>query len=662
MKNLVTGLAGAIGSKYLKNHNKLVFVEYGGFISKLDLVQGSAGIVSQGTAIIKGTWLFDCETGTNVGMGATADIWWEQIDSVKRQMVPQGTAQIVNLGQVNFGQLTPAAMQLFNYTSSAIIGNNDASNKLVAGDVFCVKTREGNYAKIGVVAYGYDLKIQWVTYKLNPAYAHIGIGYNQPEDICVLNNEATAYVTERTGNIVRVNLANANRNVSTVVCTGLNTPQQLWVDEAHNQAYVVEYANPGRLIRVNLGTGVQTVLYNGLNLAVGLTLSANLSYAYVTEQGLNCVSRIELATGIKVTIATGLTSPFYLTWADATESRLLVAERDPANRISVVDVTKTTANVNLLIGGTAFRPSSVTVITPGIYCVAANNQIDQHFLTLGTGNFLYKGIGYVAWNLIPASGKADTTSLPAYPYQFPKDSPFGGTLPVNIDHYHAWNSGITYYRVLVDGLPRTDSWSEVRMDPATGYYNIVEAKSTQPGGYYTVHNPVYSYMETDIGCKLGSNNLTNGLHSLVVEFYDAAHNLVSTMGNNLFIDNQQCVASLDMPLLDGNHATTDCGYLKYTDKTHPVSLHWVASHPMGFATYGFSIIKGANGFDSVSGSLLPATFVDYTYVKPVSVMLGSCPGVAAFAESLAVYSTVINGVGRQSQYDAYKSIAFCLAP
>mgnify|MGYP000104589111 CR=1 FL=1 len=662
MKKLIGGLAGAIGSRYLKNHNRLVFVEYGGFISKLDLVQSLAATVSQGTATIKGTWLFDCETGTNVAPSIAADIWWEQIDSVKRLMVPRGNARIVNLGNVDFNLVTPASLQSYTYGTTAIVGNNDASNKLVAGDVFCVQTRQGNYCKMQVVTYGYDLKVKWVTYKLNPAYARIGTGYTQPEDIAVLSDETTAYVTERPGNLLKVNLTNANRSAATVVCSGLNAPQQLWVDEAHKQAYVVEYANPGRLIRVDLNTGVKTVLYNGLNFAVGLTLSSDLAYAYVSEQGLAGISRIELSTGIKTLVANGLTNPFFLTWADASETRLLVPERDPANRVALVDVTRPSGNVTIFISGAASRPSSIAVIQPGTYCVCSDAQIDEFFLTVSGSSFLYKGIGYVPWNLIPANGKADTTTQPAYPFQFPKDSPFGGTLPVNIDHRNAWDAGIVYYKVLIDTVARFDSWNDLRMNPSNGRYEIIELQKPDASGFYSIHNPTKVYYNTDLGCLLDSTSVTNGLHTLKVEFYNAAHVLVSSMGNALLVNNQSCVALLNIPMLDGLPADPNCGYLKYVDKAKNVTLHWIASHPQGFATYSFGIIKGVNSFDSMSGSVFPATSFSFNYVKKVSEFLGTCPTVAAFAESLYVATTVINGVGRQSQYDASASIAFCLAP
>lgn len=665
MKKLIGGLGGAIGSRYLKNKNQLVFVEYSGFISKLDLVQSLQSTVSQGTAIIKGTWHFDCETGTMTAPSNTLDLWWQQMTSVKRQMVPQGGAKIVNLGVVDFNAITPAAMQSYTYTTTPIVGNNNSTNKLVDGDVFCVQTREGNYSKIQVVNYDYNLKVKWVTYKLKPAYAHIGTGYSFPEDIAVLKDEKTAYVTERGGSFLKVNLLSANRSAATVVCSGLVAPQQLWLDEVNKQAYVVEYANPGRLTRIDLATGAKTVLYSGLNRPVGLTLSSNLAFAYVSEQGLSGISRIELSTGTKILIANGLTNPFFLTWNDSTETKLLVPQRDPANKVSLIDVTKTSGNVFEFISGTAVRPSCITVINSGSYCLSCNAEIDQYFLTANINNWLYKGIGYVPWNLIPANGKADTTTQPLYPFQFPKDSPFGGTLSLNIDHRNGWDSGVRYYKVLIDGIARHDSWNELVMNPVNGHYEIIELQKPDSNGFYSIHNPSKVYYNGDLGCLLDSTSgITNGLHTLKVQFYNALYVLKSTMGNALYVNNQHCVASMDMPMLDGLHADPNCGYLKYTNNTHDVTLHWSASHPQGFATYSFSVIKGAYGLagSSVQGSLFPATSFVFDFVKPVSFFLGTCPIVAAFAEYLYVATTVINGIGRQSQYDASASVAFCLAP
>lgn len=662
LTKLIGNLGAAIGSRYLKNHNQVVFVEYSaGAISRLDLIKPQAAIVSSGTVVLKGTWLFDCETGQLSGTTAgPADIWWEQIDHVKRQMAAVGKARIVNLGSVNFNSLNPGAMQLLFYGSAPIPGNNDATNKLVNGDVFCVQTKEGNFCKILVVQYGYDMTIQWVTYKLASGYTKLGSGYANPEDIAVLANEQTAYVTERTGGVLRVDLANANRTAASVVVAGLHAPQQIQVDEAHHQAYVVEFANPGRLLRVNLANGALTVLHASLNLAIGLVVTSDRTSAYVSEQGTNTVSRINLSTGVRTVVATGLTNPFFMAWADASESAILIAERDPANRISLIDFG---GHVTPVVQNTGARPSSVSVIQPGVVVVACDAEIDRvDFLADVMSVGLAKGIGYVPFDLITAAGKADTTQNLAYPFQFPKDSPFGGTLPVLVDHYRAWEAGLHYYRVLIDNQPRLDVWNDLTLNFATGHYDTIRQLAPQTigalEGFYAVHDPSVVYYNSDLGCLLPSTTLSNAGHIIKVEFYDGAAALKQVASHALLIDNNRCVAVLDMPVLDGNHADPVCGVLKYVDKTHIVSLVYTASHPNNFANYSFAVVKGASTLDSLSGPVAPPPPV---YSKSVSALLGQCT-VAAFAAHLYVATTVINGVGRQSQYDASALVAFCLAP
>src|SRR5262249_52584419 len=151
-------------------------------------------------------------------------------------------AQIVNLGPVNFAAVTPDTLSSLTYGSAPIIGNNDPSNKLTTNDVFAVKTSSGNYAKVKVVTYGYDLHLQWVTYHLNSPYHVLGTGYTNPEDVKASADGAHAYVTERSGDLVRVALASANRASATVVTSGMTAPQQMYLDETHHAAYVVEYA------------------------------------------------------------------------------------------------------------------------------------------------------------------------------------------------------------------------------------------------------------------------------------------------------------------------------------------------------------------------------------------------------------------------------------
>ena len=114
---------------------------------------------------LHGTWLFDFDAGVEVQPGPAADVWWQQATTVVRRLVPQNGATIVNLGSgVDFNALTADALSRLPYSTAPITGTNDATNQLVPGDVFAVHTTIGSYAKVTIVAYGYDLSMQWVTY------------------------------------------------------------------------------------------------------------------------------------------------------------------------------------------------------------------------------------------------------------------------------------------------------------------------------------------------------------------------------------------------------------------------------------------------------------------------------------------------------------------
>src|SRR5436853_4032371 len=163
IKKLVDGLGGAIGCRFLPQRNQLAFVEFAtGKISLLDMVRPLDSVVSKGTTVLKGTWVFDCETGTLSGnLSGPGDIWWEQLTNVQRQMKPVSGASIVNLGKVDFNSLTPEILQALVYGDIPIPGNDDPTNQLVKNDVFAVRTNSGNFAKIKVVSYGYNMKIDW---------------------------------------------------------------------------------------------------------------------------------------------------------------------------------------------------------------------------------------------------------------------------------------------------------------------------------------------------------------------------------------------------------------------------------------------------------------------------------------------------------------------
>ncbi len=123
-------------------------------------------IISSGTWTLQGTYTFDFDTGVQAPSSG-ADVHWniQTLNPVMQaQMVPLSSATLVNLGIVNFNNITLAKLQSYSYSTTPIDGNNDSTNQLVNGDVFAVHTSSGNYAKVLVLSYGYNIQIQWVTY------------------------------------------------------------------------------------------------------------------------------------------------------------------------------------------------------------------------------------------------------------------------------------------------------------------------------------------------------------------------------------------------------------------------------------------------------------------------------------------------------------------
>jgi hypothetical protein len=660
---LLSGLGGAIGSDFRTAQNQLVFVEYGtGKLSALNLFSPST-IVSSGTATLKGTFTFDLDTGVEGGPASNSDIWWDQQTAVLRQMVPQNGAGILNLGVTNFATITANNLEFLPYTATPIVGNNDPSNKLVGGDVFAVRTNQGNFAKVLVKTYGYDLQIQWITYKLSSAYVVLGTGYTNPEDVKVSADNTHAYVTERSGDFVKVALASANRSAATLVVSGLTAPQQMALDEAHNVAYVVEYAATGRLWQINLTTGTKTVVLSNLNFAVGLSLSPDLQYAYISEQTTGPdkgrVSRFRLSDGTRQSVVTGLTAPFFLKWADASATSLFVTERDPANRVTRIDVTTGTSNV---VSGVAFRPSSVSLAGTSRLLVCCDQVIESIDLVpfQPTGPLLME-IGFIPYTDITGAGLADTSADPGA--HFPvKNAPFGGTLPLMINHQRAANDGASYYRIKIDGNVRMDVWTD---DKWNGTTFVTETMTPQviggQPGYYPVRpvSDLLLWLHPALGTLTDSTNLSNALHTIDVEFINGSGTLIETSNAvTIHVDNQQCVGALATPTLNGASADPNCGLLHYTGVTSkPVDMPLTATHPANFATYSFEVVKGVNGIIGVGGPVPAVSPV----TSPASVLLGSCT-IAAFGEYLYVAASATNGWSRQSQYDASAAIAFVLAP
>jgi hypothetical protein len=502
-----------------------------------------------------------------------------------------------------------------------------------------------------------------------PGYKALGTGYNQPEDVRLSMDGVHAYVTERTGDLVKVALTSANRSAATVVATGMTAPQQLFLDEAHTAAYVVEYASPGSLLKIDLKSGAKTVVTAALDYPIGLVLSSDLQYAYVSEQTTGPdkgrISQIQMSSAARTTLAKGLTNPFFLTWADAAQESLLFPQRDPAN--SLLSVSVTSGATSTVSTGLPFRPSCVAVPNPWEILVCCDSVIEELNFAGFAGDLLM-GIGYTPAPDINSSGFATVTSglNPV------SNAPFGGELPIMVNFPSAASAKAAYYQVQVDGIPQTATWSA---STTTGGSISISAQTIKgtPGCYAVP--PAADIYPPGLGYILDSTALSDGTHKIVLVFLDSSGKALTPALESetltIMVNNEQCVAVLFPPVVGGTAANT-CGMLQYSATTETVSLPFTASQPADFATFSFALDRGVTPSTAWAPPLpaLPSGPVS-TASSPIEVgappaeptvgaLLGTTCTTAAFALELYVAATMNNGLGRQSQYDAEALMGFAL--
>jgi hypothetical protein len=512
----------------------------------------------------------------------------------------------------------------------------------------------------------------------SPGYAVLGTGYTTPEDVKISADGKTAYVTERTGDLVKVSLSSPGRADATVLATGMTAPQQLFLDEANNAAYTVEYAASGKLWRIDLTSLAKTEILSGLQNAVGVVLSADRQFAFISEQlaaGTGRVSRFQLSNGARQDVVTDLVAPFFLSWLDTSQTTLLMPERDPANRLRSINVLAGTSVI--VAQNLPARPSSVAVVSPGTVLVCCNDVIDEIFLAPPgnqPGGDLLEGIGWVpALWVDQTTGLADTVSHdPSYTYQV-ENAPFGGSLPVMVNFAEASALAAKYYRVTVDG-------TDVRTDVFYGAVNGVPATNSPVSigsnpGYYPVFTAAQAeqWLPSLPGCYLDSTNLASGqLHTITVDFYDATGVtiLASATPLKIYVDNNPCTAVLTAATFNGNPATP-CGYLSYTTATENenVEIPFLAAQPEGKATFSVSLYRGVTPVTgALSGTISGAVTSAWAdFGATAQGLLNFQPNTppcttAAFAAYLYVAATAQTGWWRCGELDASAAEAFMLVP
>lgn len=229
---------------------------------------------------------------------------------------------------------------------------------------------------------------------------------------------------------------------------------------------------------------------------------------------------------------------------------------------------------------------------------------------------------------------------------------------------------------IAPAIPPLGQWSQpdVVEDTASGKFNTVAADGTA-----LMDGKVQLRVELFDSAGAAVNIAALGIRyfvptstdlSATVHTVDAAtQGLVvgNTMVITLHVNNETCSATIAPPAIGSGVADPCCGVLHYAPG-NTVTMAWTASHPRGFATYSFGVVRGVNGVFSAGGAVGGGSFSATRTVAhllndnlPAGCVVGGCT-VAGFSENLHVHAMATDGWSRQSQYDADAARAFVLSP
>lgn len=200
-------------------------------------------------------------------------------------------------------------------------------------------------------------------------YSVWGDGYQRPEGVAVLEANRALITEAGAGTLLLQDLNQPGRAHATVVAGGLGAPHQVTLLDA--AALVADHAG-GRLLRVDLTTGAVGVLLAGLAQPVGIAAAPD-GTVYLAEQGTGSILRLA-PDGTRSTLLSPLVAPFFLSWADADRTALLVPERGPANRVGVVRLDAP-ATIERLVGRSVSNPSHAVLAGDRLLVSAAGRVL-----------------------------------------------------------------------------------------------------------------------------------------------------------------------------------------------------------------------------------------------------------------------------------------------
>jgi hypothetical protein len=448
----------------------------------------------------------------------------------------------------------------------------------------------------------------------------VGSGYGGPTDIELSVDGIHAYVADSPGELLLLSLSNMNRSAATVVVSGFSGVDQIALDEAHGFAYVVESA--GNIWQVNLSTLAKKIVATVFG-PRGVLVTSDGRFLYVSGDS-DTITRFDLVANTNVVIASGLSAPRHLTWADAGESVILFPQPNPTGTVLKVDLTTTPATVTAIAGPTAFAPYSVAVLSSNQLLIASADLVSEVDLTASVYSAagpIFLGIGFVpadAANL--KNGYADTTGSPSYFFQV-KDCPFGGTLPLMINWEAARTAGANFYQVFIQGpvgLPVqvTQPFNDYLWSVALNEFELVSTSPT--GGYYPLRSAGQIWLNFWLGLLLDTTGRPNGLNKISIKLF-SAESASSEIGNSadpgrfasLMIDNTTPVVQIQQILQQpGNVPVSVCAIVNTGAPTFTFQVTASApqSHLLGWsltAYWGNNQSKAVSS-DSYSNHISPS--------------------------------------------------------
>lgn len=522
----------------------------------------------------------------------------------------------------------------------------------------------------------------------------IADNFSHPEDVQLDLAHGFAYVTTRddlgtTGALWKVNLSTGSKSMVTF---NLGAPQQLVLDIANNQAYTVGY-DDGRLRRIDLTTGVKTPIFKGLEEPVGLAITKDRKYAYVTEQHTPArISKIDLTMGVKVeeVITDGisgvsLVAPFFLAWTDNSQNSLYIVERDPANKVSRVELATSTKYdaITEIVPPPLWwwRPSGIVVSSANtpIY-VTTDKAIVKVGLALDTSEPGFMGVGHVPISKIDGNGYATTD--PGYFFEV-KNAPFGGTLNI-FGNLYDWinNLSATHYKVEVskDGAVPVGlglSWNAYKWNPILSEYELVPVapdpitkKYAIPAEY--ISNPAWWYPSFLI-MRWPSGE--NGLYTFTLRLYDGGGTDITPAGLEeltVLIDNTPPTVNIHNifqnkpPITDIEPCViVDNGKNEFTFK---ITANDTDGH---LHSYALSALYGNNQYLPISSDSYnnhinppPPPYAPVLWSGVVNQIVPASPEDVpcncAYTFYLGAWGRTINGYNRIQYVDYHKSITINL--